>query len=445
MTRDSSISPTLPAFFFYLLAQTLFCPINDPIKMSWRQLQTRAYLCFIQLSKVEQTQNLTVSWRLQHLQQHFHCLPGLFLLDQIVGRNLLTDLAIDAVKVRAGFLPISAAQLVNEQIHRNLANIARQRIWIVHWLLAQLLNSNAKGFLTQIIGDGWLMATESQQGQHRLKVLIQQCFFGIWIAVTDACNDVSGLAVIMNLLWQLLSLLPCQDEIGSSLVNKSIMCVNIHTVMPSADTSAYHRTLQHSTIIMQAKQQRQAIAVEAARIIVQEGQRNYGAAKRKAAERLGTASARHLPSNHEIEQELRTYQTLFVDGQDEQVDMLQHVALEIMQHFAELRPRIAGPVLEGTADQFSSITLHVFSDNPDDMVRLLMDLKIPYVASERRLRWYDQKYRSIQVLNIDWRGHACELCLFASNDLRQPPPSPVDGQPQRRASITQLRALMAAC
>ncbi len=194
---------------------------------------------------------------------------------------------------------------------------------------------------------------------------------------------------------------------------------------------------------MQAKQQRQAIAVEAARIIVHEGQRNYGAAKRKAAERMGTANTRHLPSNHEVEQELRTYQTLFVDGQNEQVKMLQQLALEIMQHFAELRPRIAGPVLEGTADQYSSITLHVFSDNPDDMVRLLMDLKIPYSASERRLRWYDQKYRSIQVLNIDWQGHACELCLFASNDLRQPPPSPVDGQPQQRASITQLQALLA--
>jgi len=194
--------------------------------------------------------------------------------------------------------------------------------------------------------------------------------------------------------------------------------------------------------IMQAKHQRQAIAVEAARIIVHEGQRNYGAAKRKAAERIGVASTRHLPSNHEIEQELRTYQTLFVDGHDEQVRELQQAALEIMEYFTSLRPRIAGPVLEGTADQFSSITLHVFSDNPDDTVRLLMDLKLAFVASERRMRWYHNKFRSIQILNIEWRGHDCELCLFNSMDLRQAPPSPIDGQPQRRASIEQFRALL---
>lgn len=193
---------------------------------------------------------------------------------------------------------------------------------------------------------------------------------------------------------------------------------------------------------MQAKHQRQAIAVEAARIIVHEGQRNYGAAKRKAAERIGMASTRHLPSNHEIEQELRTYQTLFVDGHDEQVRLLQSAALEIMEHFTSLRPRIVGPVLEGTADQFSSITLHVFSDNPDDMVRLLMDLKLPFVASERRMRWHNNGFRTIQILNIEWQGHGCELCLFNSMDLRQAPPCPIDGQPQRRASIEQLRAML---
>ncbi len=194
---------------------------------------------------------------------------------------------------------------------------------------------------------------------------------------------------------------------------------------------------------MQAKHQRRAIAVEAARIIAHEGQRNYGAAKRKAAARMGVTSAGHLPSNLEIEQELRTYQTLFIADHAEQVRMLQQVALEVMQYFADLRPRLAGPVLEGTADQFSSITLHVFSDNPDDMVRLLLDLRQPFIPTQRRLRWYHNDHRTIQVLHLDWHGHACELCLFNSMDLRRPPPDPISGQPQRRASINQLRAMLA--
>ena len=208
---------------------------------------------------------------------------------------------------------------------------------------------------------------------------------------------------------------------------------------PHSVASVLHRT---SKIIMHAKHQRQAIAVEAARIIVHEGQRNYGAAKRKAAERMGIASTRHLPSNNEVEQQLRSYQTLFITGHAQQLRSLQQVALEIMQHFASLRPRLVGPVLEGTADQYSSITLHVFSDNPDDMVRLLLDSRLPFVASERRIRWYHNDYRNIQVLNIEWHGHDCELCLFHSVDLRQAPPSPIDGQAQRRASMEQLRVLL---
>jgi len=197
-----------------------------------------------------------------------------------------------------------------------------------------------------------------------------------------------------------------------------------------------------SHTLMQAKHQRQAIAAEAARIIVHDGQRNYGAAKRKAAQRLGMAATRHLPSNQEIEQALRTHQSLFIADHDAQLRGLQQAAMEIMQYFVALRPRLAGPVLEGTADQHSSITLHVFSDNPDDVVRLLLDLKLPFETSERRMRWYHNAYRNIQVLSIDWHGHGCELCLFESIDLRQPPPSPIDGQPQRRVSIDQLRVML---
>ncbi len=193
---------------------------------------------------------------------------------------------------------------------------------------------------------------------------------------------------------------------------------------------------------MPGKDQRRAIAVEAARIITHEGQRNYGAAKRKAAERIGIATTRHLPSNHEIEQELRTYQSLFIADHAITLRQLQEVALEVMAHFSDLRPRLVGPVLEGTADQFSSITLHVFRDQPDDMVRLLLDLKVPFTPAQRRIRWYQNTFRTIQLLQLDWRGYACELCLFSTVDLRQSPPSPVDGLPQRRASRQQLLAML---
>lgn len=193
---------------------------------------------------------------------------------------------------------------------------------------------------------------------------------------------------------------------------------------------------------MQSKHQRQAIAVAAARIIAHEGQRNYAAAKRKAAERMGLTSKQHLPSNHEIEQELRSYQNLFMEGHAAHLRMLQETALELMQHFSGLQPRLTGPVLEGTADEYSNITLHLFSDDPDLVVRMLLDAKLSFEASERRIRWHQNDYRNIQVLAIDWHGQGCELCLFRSMDLRQAPPSPINGQPQRRVSMEQLRVLL---
>ena len=53
-----------------------------------------------------------------------------------------------------------------------------------------------------------------------------------------------------------------------------------------------------------AEEIRQRISREAARIMAEEGVRDFHTAKRKATERLNLPEARHLPSNQEIEQAL---------------------------------------------------------------------------------------------------------------------------------------------
>ena len=50
---------------------------------------------------------------------------------------------------------------------------------------------------------------------------------------------------------------------------------------------------------------------QAARIMATEGQRNYRAAKRKAADRIGVSSRLALPSNREVEEALRAYQEFY--------------------------------------------------------------------------------------------------------------------------------------
>ena len=56
--------------------------------------------------------------------------------------------------------------------------------------------------------------------------------------------------------------------------------------------------------IRRLKQIRLEVAAEAARIISTEGQHNYHAAKKKAAERIGVSERLALPSNIEVKEAL---------------------------------------------------------------------------------------------------------------------------------------------
>ncbi len=190
--------------------------------------------------------------------------------------------------------------------------------------------------------------------------------------------------------------------------------------------------------------QRQFIAQEAARIIATEGQRNYGTAKRKAADRLGMKCSRQqLPSNLEIERELRTYQALYGGNQHTQIQQqLRSSALDAMNYFAAFHPRLVGPVLEGTADQHTRITLHVFSDDPDAVPRFLYDQSIAFEQESRRIRWHDNGFRSLDIVCLQWSEQQIELCLFGTLDQRQAPPCPVAGRPQRRAGAVEVEYLL---
>lgn len=192
--------------------------------------------------------------------------------------------------------------------------------------------------------------------------------------------------------------------------------------------------------------QRQSIAQEAARIIATEAQRNYGTAKRKAAERLGMKCSRQqLPSNVEIERELRTYQWLYGgDDHSQTQQKLRSSALQAMSFFYDFSPKLVGPVLEGTADQHSRITLHVFSDDPDAVPRFLYDQNIAFEQESRRIRWHDNGFRTLEILCVHYAGQPIELCLFTTLDQRQAPPCPVDGRPQRRAAASEVEYLLSA-
>src|SRR5688500_1695760 len=149
-----------------------------------------------------------------------------------------------------------------------------------------------------------------------------------------------------------------------------------------------HQARQHAHQHAQTRirERRHRLAHEAARLIAESGIRDYHQAKLKAAERLGIFDDASLPRNREIEDALREYQRLFQRDNLGNLRQRREAALRAMEFFAEFEPRLVGPVLDGTADARSPVSLHLYSDDPDAAPRFLDQHLIPAEARERRLR-----------------------------------------------------------
>lgn len=192
------------------------------------------------------------------------------------------------------------------------------------------------------------------------------------------------------------------------------------------------------------RQIRREVAAEAARIMATEGQRNYRSAKQKAAQRIGVSSRLALPSNKEVESALRDYQGCYGGEQHyRHLEKLRETALRVMRALEPYCPRLVGPVLEGTADRHSRVSLHLFNDPPDAVAMHLAEQGLTYRQEERKIRWHDGGHRVIPLLVTDADGVVVELALFNYIDLRQSPPSPVDGRPQKRAPLAEVECLLA--
>ncbi|MDQ3731280.1 MAG: hypothetical protein M3329_04860 [Pseudomonadota bacterium] len=186
---------------------------------------------------------------------------------------------------------------------------------------------------------------------------------------------------------------------------------------------------------------RARIAQEAARILLDEGVTDHQLAKRKAADRLN-AGDRSLPRNSEIERAVLDHRRLFfTEGYDHIVAALRQAAFDAMSMLSKFQPRLVGAVLDGTAGQHSEINLHLYADAVEEVIFLLMDIGVQYRSAERRLRYADDA-RYCPALRFETRGHEVGAVVLPIDALKQPPLSPVDGKPMRRANLKQVASLL---
>jgi hypothetical protein len=188
---------------------------------------------------------------------------------------------------------------------------------------------------------------------------------------------------------------------------------------------------------------RRALAQEAARIMSEHGIDDYGFAKRKAAERLGVTDQAVLPKNTEIESALAEHQRLFESGtHDDELAGMRRTAVEAMRVLAPFEPRLVGPVLAGTATPHAEIHLHVFADTPETVAFKLLDQGIPHRMVERRVKVHRDESVPFPAIRFVAGEHEVDATVFPRDGIRQAPMSPVDGRPMRRASLTEVEALL---
>ncbi len=189
-------------------------------------------------------------------------------------------------------------------------------------------------------------------------------------------------------------------------------------------------------------QLRHQISVEAARIMSDEGVRDFQVAKRKAAERLGIPDNKHVPTNQEVEQALREYLELFhAKRLSGTLDTLRKCAVEAMHFFSEFKPRLVGSVLSGIVTPESRIQIHVSADTSEDIGLLLSDHNIPFEETDKRLRYGGDRYESCPVYCFSADNNPIEVFVFNHKRGRETPLSPVDGKPMQRATVTQVEKL----
>lgn len=187
---------------------------------------------------------------------------------------------------------------------------------------------------------------------------------------------------------------------------------------------------------------RQLVANEAARLMDEHGIEDYGLAKRKAADRLGLTDRGSLPRNAEIEAALLERQRLFGGARHSDALLrLRQAARNAMIMFAKFEPRLAGPVLAGTAPETADVEIHLFAESPEMVSFQLLRDDIPHELTERRLR-RDDEYINYPVYRFVAGDTPIEATVFPLLGLRQAPRSPVDGRPMRRASLREVESLL---
>ena len=189
------------------------------------------------------------------------------------------------------------------------------------------------------------------------------------------------------------------------------------------------------------------IACEAARLMYEDGVREYRDAKRKAAKRFGPEKAlslgSHLPTNAEIHEELarliESREQTLLPGR---LLNLRATALAYLELLAPFSPYLVGSVLSGAVTSRSDIDIHLFADAVEEVENLLEGEGIDFQTETVPIR-KGGVITDYTHIYLEDQGTVIECSVYPVKERRNRTLSSITGRPMERAGLAQLKKIIA--
>jgi predicted HD phosphohydrolase len=184
---------------------------------------------------------------------------------------------------------------------------------------------------------------------------------------------------------------------------------------------------------------RQAIALEAARLMYERQETEYYTAKRKAAKRL----CRHgfkpedLPSNAEIREQIQLFARLHEgDKRTAHLREMRLAALHFMRLLRQFRPRLIGSVMTGHVRKGSDIDIHIFTDSPGLISDVLENEGYQFELERKQVVKHGETRVFTHIHVYD--RYNFELTVYPEDKAHYVFRSSITGKAIERASIREL-------
>lgn len=200
-----------------------------------------------------------------------------------------------------------------------------------------------------------------------------------------------------------------------------------------------------------SQQLRQLVAQQAARMMAEDGISDFAYAKKKAGRKLGVLDNQGLPSNIEVEEELKLYQAMYLgDSHPENLTNLRKNALFTMELLDQFNPHLTGAVLDGTAGLGTDTHIHLFAESLKDVEIFLLNQDIPFETNEKTHRVINDGKRDkrgnsrkrVPVFTLETDLGFIQISVFEIDGMRVATKRAADGSNALRANIAGVRELL---